>query len=342
MTAFPSQPLDVSWPTVEWPTGDPGPDIDAERLDSLIARAMAQPDDLGLTLALLVVRHGRIVAEAYGPDTDASSTLISWSMAKSMTQAVFGLLVGDGRIGLDDPAPVAAWAADGRREITIRQLLEMSSGLRFVEDYVDDSVSDVIEMLFGRGADDHAAFAASFPLEHPPGAVWNYASGTTNILAHIAGDLVGGGRDGMERFLRERLFDPIGMRSASPKFDTAGTFVGSSYVYATARDFARFGTLYLRDGVWEGERLLPEGWADLARTPTAAEVPADERHGYGSHWWRWLRSSDTFSANGFETQRIIVSPARDLVLVRLGKTPAEHGPDVDELLDDLLNLFPAA
>ncbi len=340
MASFPEHPHGLAWPTQAWGHGPLDPDVDADALRAGIARLMTQPPELGLTSAIFVVHRGRVVAEAYGPDTDPDTTLISWSMAKSITHAVFGLLVGDGLVAIDDPAPVAAWAGDARREITIRHLLVMSSGLAFVEDYVDDSVSDVIEMLFGSGVDDHAAFAAAKPLVHPPGRVWNYASGTSNILARIAGDLVGGGRDGMEAFLGDRIFGPLGMRSASPKFDTAGTFVGSSYVYATAADFARFGYWYLRDGTWDGRRLLPAGWAESARTPAAAPVPATERHGYGCHWWRWFRSDDTFSANGYETQRVVVSPSRDVVLVRLGKTPAEFGAAVDAELDGLLGVFP--
>lgn len=340
VSAFPPQPLEVAWPTEQWPTGEPAAGVDTDRLRAIVERAMRQPEELGTTLALVVVHRGVVVAEAYGPETDESSTLISWSMAKSITHAVFGLLVGDGRIRPEDPAPVPAWAGDERRRITVQDLLEMSSGLRFVEDYVDGDVSHVIDMLFGAGIDDHASYAAAMPLDHEPGTVFNYSSGTTNILARIAGDLIGGGREGMERFLQERLFGPLGMRSAVPKFDTAGTFVGSSYVYATARDFARFGLLYLRDGSWDGHRLLPAGWADHARTPCRAPVPDEERHGYGAHWWRWFRSDDTFSANGYEGQRTIVSPARDLVVVRLGKSPAELGPAVDADLDALLHCVP--
>ncbi len=342
MSAFPSQPPGVPWPTVAWQTGEPAADVGRDRLGALVDRAMGQPPELGLTLGLVAVHHGRIVAEAYGPDTDESTTLISWSMAKSITHAVIGLLLGDGRIDLEAPAPMAEWANDERGAITVQDLLEMSSGLRFVEDYVNDVVSDVIEMLFGSGADDHAAFAVAAPLDHPPGTVFNYASGTSNIIARIAGDLVGGGREGMEQFLHDRLFGPIGMTSASPKFDTVGTFVGSSYVYATARDFARFGYLYLRDGVWDSTRILPEGWAEHARTPARPRLPADERHGYGAHWWRWFGSSAAFSANGFETQRIVVDPSRDLVLVRLGKTDAALGACVDADLDEMIRCFPVS
>ncbi len=155
---------------------------------------MAQPPELGLTLALVVVHGGRVVAEAYGPDVTADTTLISWSTAKSVTHALVGILVGDGRLAVESSAPVRAWQDDARRAITVQQLLEMRPGLQFAEDYVDAGVSDVIEMLFGAGQADVAGFAAAFPLLHRPGTVWNYSSGTTNIVSRIVGDVVGGGR----------------------------------------------------------------------------------------------------------------------------------------------------
>ena len=322
---------------------DPPAAVDRGRLDDLLDRAMDDVDTLGLSLAIVVVRGGRIVAERYGGETDAASTLISWSMAKSITHALIGLLAGDGALDVVGRAPVDAWAYDDRAEITIQHLLEMTSGLQFVEDYVDAGVSDVIEMLFGAGVDDHAAFAAAFPLAVPPGTVWNYSSGTSNILARIAGDAVGGGREGMERYLRDRLFGPLGMTSATPKFDSAGTFVGSSYVYATARDFARFGSLYLRDGEWDGRRILPAGWVAHAATPMRAPLPDDERHGYGAHWWSWRRDPRTLAALGYEGQRTIVGLDRDLVVVRLGKSSADdHVPALDDVLDEIVRCFPAS
>ena len=233
---FPPQPEAIAWPTGQWAYAPPGVGVDRQRLDGLLDRAFGdpQPAEHGLSLAAFVVHRGQVIAERYGPRTGPETTLISWSMAKSMVHAVVGLLVGDGLISVDDRAPVDEWSGDSRGQITIQQLLDMSSGLAFVEDYVDDTVSDVIEMLFGAGAADHAGFAAAKPLIHPPDTVWNYASGTTNILARIAGRLIGDGPAATERYLRERLFDPLGMRSATPKFDDAGTFVGSSYVFATA------------------------------------------------------------------------------------------------------------
>jgi CubicO group peptidase (beta-lactamase class C family) len=336
----PRSAADPRWPGTDWDVGPPQEDVDTESLDRIVATMRSQPAALGQTLALVAVHRGEIVAEMYGPECNAATTFISWSMAKSVTHALLGLLVGDGQLEVHAPAPVPAWADDARGAITTQDLLEMSSGLHFVEDYVDDRVSNVIEMLFGPRPSDHAAYAAAFPLDHPPGTVWNYSSGTTNILARIAGDIVGGGREGMETFLARRLFGALGMASAQPKFDDAGTFVGSSYVYATARDFARFGYLYLRDGVWDGGRILPASWVDHARTPVRTVVAADERHGYGAHWWHWNRDPSTLAATGYEGQRTIVSPARDLVVVRLGKSPTDLQPAVDVLLDELLECFP--
>ncbi|MGH1504506.1 MAG: serine hydrolase domain-containing protein [Acidimicrobiales bacterium] len=340
-------PASPSWPGDAWPTAPTSPVVGA-----VLERAFGSADGpwrdhrLDQTLATVVVQHGRIVAEAYGPatstdtgtGTEATTTLISWSMAKSITHAWIGLLVGDGLLDLDEPAPVAAWADDERAAITLRHLLSMTDGLDFTEDYVDEGVSDVIEMLFGAGTDDVAGYAIARPAAHPPGTRFNYSSGTSNIVARIAGDAVlraaGLGPDVSPEqrtevcqvFLAERLFGPLGMTSATTRFDAAGTFVGSSYLYATARDFARFGALYLADGVWNGERLLPEGWVDQARTPV--DVDVDEAFWYGSHWWLWDDATGAFGCHGYEGQYIVVHPALDAVVVRLGKTDVEQRPAV--------------
>src|SRR4249919_685766 len=289
-----------------------------------------------VTLAELVVHGGEVVHETYGPDTGPETTLISWSTGKSVTHALVGIAVREGLLDLDAPAPVLEWAGDDRQAITLRQLLHMTSGLRFVEDYVDDASSHCIDMLFGSGQADVAAYAAALPLDHPPDSVFNYSSGTTNIVSRIVGQAVGGGEAAMRAFMEAELFGPLGMTSADPRFDAAGTFIGSSFLYCTARDFARFGQLYLGDGVWEGRRILPEGWVDFARTP--APPPVDEEFGYGAHWWLWDRHGfpGTFAAHGYEGQYIIVRPDRDLVVVRLGKTPIDVRPPVIERLQELL------
>ncbi|NNE11835.1 MAG: beta-lactamase family protein [Ilumatobacter sp.] len=319
------------------------------RLDDIFGR----PLDEGRSLAAVVVHRGEVVAERYGtkpandfePErkVDADTTLLSWSMAKSITHAAVGLLVADDAIVLDAPAPVTAWAGTPKERITVLDLLEMRPGLEFVEDYVDGEVSHCIAMLFGEGADDHAGYAAAQALLHEPGTVWNYSSGTTNILARIVGDIVGGGEDDMERFLQDRLFGPAGMTSATPRFDGRGTFVGSSYVDATARDFARFGELYRHDGVTaSGERILPVGWADHARSQVAHDPTPDYPHGigYGRHWWLWPQYPGSLAAQGYDGQYVIVVPDRELTVVHLGLTPAEARRHLVARLDDLIASVP--
>ena len=313
-------------------------DVDAATVTSAIDYMMSQPAELGLTLAIAVIHRGRLVAEAYGPGTDEHSTLISWSMAKSVTHALVGILVGEGLLDVNAPAAVPEWAHDPRSAITLQHLLNMRDGLDFTEDYVDAGTSDVIEMLFGAGVHDHAAYAAARGQRHAPGEVWNYSSGTTNIVSRIVGGIVGGGREGMEAFMHDRLFGPLGMSSASPKFDDAGTFVGSSYLYATARDFARFGQLYLRDGVWDGARILPEGWVDHARTWTATDP--EDGLGYGAHWWLWADQPGSLACHGYEGQYTVVCPEKDLVVVRLGKTPAELGDAKLQQVRRIVDAFP--
>ena len=297
----------------------------------------------GLSLALVVMQAGTVVFERYGqqPDTvfgpggpvTADTTLVSWSMAKSITHAAVGILVGEGRLQLDAPATVPEWQGTPKAAITLQHLLNMRPGLEFVEDYVDDSVSHCLEMLYGSGKDDMAAYAASLPLAHAPGSHWNYSSGTTNIISRIVGDVVGGGREGMEAFLRDRLFAPAGMHSAVPKFDDAGTFVGSSFVYATARDFAKFGDLYRNDGVAGGVRVLPSGWAAHAATFTAHDP--DTGFDYGAQWWLWPDFAGSFACHGYEGQYTVVLPDRELVVVHLGKSPSAQRPIVNDRLRDI-------
>jgi CubicO group peptidase (beta-lactamase class C family) len=216
-------------------------------------------------------------------------------------------------------------------------LLEMRSGLEFVEDYVDDSVSHCLEMLYGDGTDDMAAYAAGLPLLHTPGTLWNYSSGTTNIVSRIVTDAIGGTQEAMASLLRDRLFHPTGMTSAIPKFDTAGTFVGSSFVYATARDFARFGQLYLDDGMVGDERILPDGWCDVARTQIAFDDEGG--FGYGRHWWLWPEFPGALACHGYEGQYTLVVPDRDLVVVHLGKVPADDRSIVRAALRAVVEAF---
>ncbi len=359
LTPLPGQPDGVRWPTDEWPTGAPV-DVDTDRLDAVIDAAFGDRPrpNLGVTRALVIVQHGRIVCERYGPGVDNIFTgehvddgpevrLGSWSMAKSMLQIAIGIAMADHGIDLDAPVPVPEWAdpGDPRHGITWRDLLHMCSGLDWTEEYSPEQPSDVIAMLFGDGKDDMGAFAASFPPATPRATRFVYSSGTTNVLARAFQAVLGlgGDADGMRRWLAEHLFGPIGMTSAEPRFDDAGTWTASSYVQATARDFARFGLLALRGGVWDGRTVVPAERIDEARRPIG--LPTGHACGYGSHWWIHDDGLGTFAAHGFEGQRITCVPARDLVVVRLGVTPLEpEAPDdapnpVDIHVDEIIDCF---
>jgi CubicO group peptidase (beta-lactamase class C family) len=336
LVPLPAQPDGVPWPTHGWPTADAAA---GAVLGPLLDEALDPEGPLAQSYAVVVVQGGELVAERYGgalehwdrpsEEVGPDTPLLSWSMAKSMLHALVGTLVAEGRLDVEARAGVPSWQQEGdpRSAITLEHLLAMRDGLDFAEEYVDAGVSDVIEMLFGSGAADVAAFAADRPVVAPPGERFNYSSGTTNIISGIVARTVGPG-DPYRSLLHERLFDPLGMTSARATFDDAGTWVASSYVYATARDFARFGLLYLRDGTWDGRRLLPAGWVDHARRHRSTD--AETGNGYGAQWWVVGDEHGSFWANGYEGQSILVSPALDLVVVRLGKTPAERSPDLRE------------
>ncbi len=343
LPALPHQPAGLAWPTKGWAEGSIPAHVDKAKLDALLDHAFSEvlPEDLEETDALVIVQGGKLIAERYrvgfGPDV----TCPSWSKAKSITHALVGLLVGDGKIDIHAPADVPEWretAGDPRATITLDLLLRMSSGLTFREDYVDDQASDVIEMLFGAGKDDAGHYAASFPLAHEPGSFFSYSSGTTNIVARCAAKAAGLYGPDFEAFMRERLLDPIGMTTAQPKFDAAGTFIGSSFCYATPRDFAKFGLLYLRDGMWDGRRILPAGWVDYARTPTWQQAGVKEDR-YGAHWWIGIGGEGSFSANGYLGQFTVCIPALDMVIVRHGNTDASNGPNVKAWIKAIADCF---
>lgn len=335
---FPAQPRGVPWPTDEWPVRPAGSAGIREALDS--AFSLDAEPDTGVTRALLVVRGGAIIAERYADDLGPASALPSWSMAKSVLHAIVGTLVADGRLDLNASAPVPQWRAPGdpRATITLDHLLRMSDGLAFREEYVDSDRSDVIPMLFGEGKDDVAGYAASFPAAHAPGTMWSYSSGTSNIVSGIVARLFGRDPGAYGEYMRRVLFDRIGMRSADPRFDAAGTWIGSSFVFCTARDFARFGLLYLRGGAWEGHRVLPEAWVEYARTV----APACATGEYGAHWWIYPERPGVFWASGFQGQRIVVVPEHDIVIVRSAQSSAEQADAVRAFLFRLLDAAASA
>ncbi len=306
---------------------------------SLVDAMFADEARYGVTYAARVEGRGQVLAERYGgalPHFDGrdepvgpDTRLLSWSVAKSVLHAAVGVLVGEHRLELDAPPRVREWSVGGdpRRAITLEHLLAMRDGLDFREDYVDADRSDVIDMLFGTGRHDVAHFAADRELAHTPGSTFNYSSGSSNIVARLVADVVGAG-DATIEFLRNAVFDPIGMSSATVRVDDAGTFIGSSYVYATAHDWVRFGQCYLRDGVIAGRRVVPAGWVDHGRRPRSID-PADGRP-YGAHWWILRGAADSFYARGYEGQRVVIVPSLDLVFVRFGRSTADHLEAIQE------------
>ncbi len=322
--------------------GDPIP----VALDSVIGAAFEEPDPAHRrrTQAIVVMQHGRIVAERYAPGITAATRLLGWSMTKSVMNALVGIMVRDGRLALDTPVALRAWSAPGdpRRAITMRQLLHMSSGLRLNE-VMTSLRSDVIRMLLAN--DDMAAFVSSRSLIADPGTRWAYASGTTLIISRLIREALGNDSAYL-RFPREALFDRIGMSSALIETDASGTFVGSSLMYATARDWGRFGQLYLNDGTWNGERILPEGWVEFTRTA----APADPNRSYGAHFWLGVPSDPgepvtaltdgALQATGHEGQDLTILPSHDAVIVRLGRTRYGDAWDHADFVGKVLATLP--
>jgi len=314
-------------PAMRWPDGA-APAAPDRRLQTVVEMAFAEPDPEHQrnTKAVVVIHRGRLVAEQYAAGVDANTPLIGWSMTKSVTNMLVGLLVRDGRLSPGQAAPVPLWhkdAGDPRAAITIDQLLRMSSGLVFDEEY--GLYSDVTRMLSAEA--DAGGFAADKPLLSEPDSLWSYSSGTSNILSGIIRRTIGGDLQHYYDFAQQRLFLPLGITSASIETDHNGTFIGSSYMYASARDWARLGQFCLQGGQWQGKQLLPGDWLRYSTTPT----PTNPKNNYGAHFWlnadpvdqqqrrTWPSlPTDTFSMNGFQGQRVVIVPSMDLVVVRLG------------------------
>jgi CubicO group peptidase (beta-lactamase class C family) len=307
----------------------------------------------GETRALIVMRDGEIIAERYGPSFGAQSRLLSWSIAKTVTGLIMGIMVSDGRLALDDPAPVAAWhqAGDPRAAITLRELMQMRSGLQNVEVWQPADHSDALDMIAGEGARDQAAFAASKPLVHPRGQMFGYSSASSMLLAGIMTDQLTTSRnpqvrrDTMARFLAARFAGPLGLTGFTPEYDESGTLHGAAMMHMTARDYARIGELIRLRGKANGHRLISDKWFDFMTAPSPAN-PA-----YAAQLWL-NRGSDQsmlfpgqaserlMAAVGNRGQYVLVSPAQGLTIVRLGNTRAEDMPALNAALARLVRRFP--
>jgi len=295
------------------------------------------------TRAIVVMKAGRVIAERYADGIGPETPLLGFSMTKSVISALTGVLVRQGKLKLDGPAPVAAWKHpdDPRHAISVDQLLRHTAGLALgssLQASIGSAFEPVNRMKFVE--DDMAAYAASMPLATAPGTAWNYHDGNTIMLSHLIRNTVGGHPADALRFARRELFAPLGMRQVTLQLDASGTIEGSSEMLASARDWARFGQLYLNDGIAGGKRILPEGWVSYSSSPTP-----NAWVGIGAGFWTnqgdsfgakfriargWPR--DAFFAKGTIGQYTIVIPSGRLVIVRLGRSP-NWPPEADGVFD---------
>ena len=313
--------------------------------------------DVGETRAVVLMADGKIAAERYGPGYDRDTRFVSWSMAKTVTGVLIGMLVSDGLLALDEPAPVPLWQRPGdpRAEITLRHLLQMRSGLRHTEAGDPPYASSEVRMLFLDGRDDMAKWAKEQPLEAEPGKMFEYSSNTSVILADIAAralaasDTPEARRKAVADYLQQRLFGPLGMTSMVPEFDASGTLIGGSLMHASARDWAKLGEMLRRKGrAPGGEQLVPSRWVEAMVTPSPA------RANYGFQIWlnRELPEGEEqplfpdrapkslFSLIGHMGQYVLVSPQQRVTLVRLGHSGAEERKAMLQQAADVLELYP--
>ena len=334
--------------TIAWPYGEmiaeaPPAVIDTVQLNRAIDNAMKATTKKGqpaYTRAFLVVYDGRIVGERYAPGFDKHSRLIGWSRSKSLTAAVIGVLVKAGKLNPDAPAPVPEWKGTDKEKITLKELLQQTTGLDWTEDY--GAPSEATNMLFKQS--DMGAFTAKLPLKYQPGSLFYYSSGNANILSRIIRQTVG---DSVySAYPYKALFHKINMYSLLLEPDASGTYVGSSYSYASARDFARFGLLYYNNGVWNGEQLLPENWVKESIQPAAANQ--QKRYGYqfwlngaddrdpSKHWFPDA-PADMYFADGFGGQNVFIIPSKKLIVVRLGVKTIDENKYLGEVIRSIKN-----
>lgn len=339
----------VNQDTIFWPDGNQLPlTIPAGIQTDKIARALMYafeepgPEKLRRTRAIIIVYNGQLIAERYASGFTYNSRQLGWSMTKSITNAMVGILVKQGKLKLNATAPLPGWNTDERNKITLNDLMHMSSGLDWVENYAGPS--SATNMLFKKK--DAGLYAANAGVANPPGEVFYYSSGTTNIISRIVREAVGD--ENYYRFPYEEIFYRTAMLSMTLEPDPGGTFVGSSFSFATARDWARFGLLYLNDGVWNGERILPEGWVKYSTTPAAGAKMGE----YGAQFWlnagepgnpahRVLPDvpADTYWASGFEGQNVFIIPSKKLVVAKLSLTQGD-GLDNNKFLAEVISALP--
>jgi len=339
-----------------------GPDVVAPTdlaLAVALDRAFSEPGVGGprRTKAVVIVHEGRVVAERYAAGYGVDTPILGWSTTKSVTNALVGVLVREGKISITGPAPVAAWSdpKDPHHAISIDSMLRMTSGLEFGQSLTQNwatAFDPTAQMVFA--TPNMAAVAERAPMTSVPGATWRYSNGNTMILSRIVRDHVGGDAASVLSFARRELFDPLGMTDSTLEFDAVGSPLGATHMWASARDWARFGLLYVDDGVAGGKRILPAGWADYS----AQLTPGSESFGYGAGFWtnrgdhaavrppyrRPDMPADSFMAYGSLGQYIVIVPSARLVIVRMGisRMPGEDIEGISRLTADSLAAFSGA
>jgi CubicO group peptidase (beta-lactamase class C family) len=287
------------------------PEVDYSKLNSAVADAFMPKKK---TRAVLVIYKDQIIAEQYAPNFDKNAKILGWSMTKSLTATIYGILQSQGRLSVQDKVEIEAWQNDNRSNITIDNLLRMNSGLAWDENYF--TLSDVTRMLYLEKDMSQAQLRKE--QNHPPAAFWNYSSGVTNLLSDYLKNYFATEQQYMN-FWYGDFIDKIGMHSVVIETDLSNNYVGSSYAWATPRDWAKFGLLYLHRGLWNGEQIFDPEWVDYVTKPTAH---SDGQ--YGAHFWLNAGKSypdapsDLYSANGFQGQHVFIVPSKDMVIVRMG------------------------
>ncbi|KAB8151195.1 serine hydrolase [Kordia sp. TARA_039_SRF] len=308
--------------------------IDYDKIKSAVQYAFEKVDgeDAKKTRAVLVIYKDQIIAEQYAKGFDKDSKILGWSMTKSLVSTMYGILQYQGKIDVWDKAPIEAWKDDERKEITIHNLLQMNSGLEWDENYT--KISDVTKMLFLDK--DMTASQIDKPLVGKPNETWNYSSGTSNLLSGILRKQFNNHQEYLD-FPYTNFIDKIGMHSMLIEADMDGNYVGSSYGWATPRDWAKFGLLYLHRGDWNGTRIFDDSWVDYITKPT----PTSEGR-YGGHFWLNAGGfhpdvpKDMYSANGYQGQRVYIIPSKNLVVVRFGLVGKE-ALDFNRFLSEICN-----
>ncbi|MBS1646704.1 MAG: serine hydrolase [Bacteroidetes bacterium] len=346
---IPDKPM-VPTENIYFPAGDKLPDsipkgVDLEKLKTVVQNAFVETDEKKLirTRAVIVLYQGQLIAEQYATGFDKNTPLLGWSMTKSVTSALMGILVKNKELNIEAPAPVPEWkdTQDPRHNITLKNILQQCSGLQYEENY--GKSSEATRMLFQKA--DMAAYTAACPLQDKPGSVFYYSSGNTNILSRIIRQTVGD--KNYYSFVYDSLLYPLGMYHTTIEPDGSGTLVGSSYMYAPARDWARFGLLYLNQGFFNGKQIITKEWVQQTTTPAACA----QKGNYGFQFWlnageknkttnREYPSAptDMFYADGYEGQRIFIIPSKKVVVVRLGLTQYKNW-NSDAFIRDILSCF---